>query len=418
MYNDFVLKKVIYNTGAQIIGKAITASITLLITAIIFRTLGKAGYGDFTKIIVFVGYFYTVADFGLNAIYIKIAKEDEIEHLRPLIGLRLLIGISLAAVATIIASILPYNQFLATGFSPLVKTGIAIAAITIITQALFVTTNAFFQKILRYDLSTISAVTSYVFVLTSAAIVSLTSKSLLGYTSAYVIGGIALVLLAFYQISKRVKTIPLPTFSFQESLKLLKPAWPIGLALFFNLIYFRIDVFILSNFRSSAEVGSYGLAYQFFEAGLAIPIFFSNAIYPPLANLYKESRTRFQKEVKNWLLILAGISILQSIAIFVVSFLMPIIFGNDSIEAIPALQILSLGFPFFFISALLWHLVIIFDKQKFLTIIYATGALFNLVANLIFIPKNGYIAASIITVISEALIVLMLSAVVWRVKHD
>ena len=43
-------KGVIYNTGAQVAGKAITASITLLITVIIGKNLGPAGYGDFTKI--------------------------------------------------------------------------------------------------------------------------------------------------------------------------------------------------------------------------------------------------------------------------------------------------------------------------------------------------------------------------------
>jgi len=403
-----VFKKVIYNTGAQVIGKATTATITLLITLIIGRTLGPAGYGDFTKIFVFVGYFYTLADFGLNAIYIKIAKENELPHLKSLLGLRIIIGVTLALIATVSGFLLPYDQAASTGFSPLVKVGIAIASITIITQALYLTANAFYQKILRYDLSTISAAVSYVFVLLTAALVTFTSKSLLGYTIAYPIGGFILVLVAFAIIKKRTKTLPTPTFSKKEVIKFAKPAWPVGLALIFNLIYFRIDVFILSNYRPSTEVGLYGLAYQFFEAALAIPIFFSNAIYPPLANFYKVSRQRFQKEVKNWLFILSGVSILLTITMFSVSFFISAIFGRNFEGSMPALQILSIGLPFFFISALLWHLLIIYDKQKYLTLIYAVGAVFNIIANLIFIPTYGYIAASIITVISEALITLLL----------
>ena len=92
------------------------------------------------------------------------------------------------------------------------------------------------------------------------------------------------------------------------------------------------------------------------------------------------------------------------------------IFGKSFTGSVPALQILSLGFPFFFISALLWHLLIIFDKQKYLTIIYASGAIFNVIANLILIPKHGYIAASVVTVVSEALIVLLLTIAVLRSK--
>lgn len=384
-----MLKKVFLNAGAQIAGKIFTASISLAITLIIFRTLGKSGYGDYVKIIVFVGYFYTLADFGLNTIYIKIAKDDEVKNLKTLFGLRLLIGVCLAAIAILIGFLLPYNQTLSTGFSPLVKTGILIAAITIITQALFTTANAHFQKNLRYDLSTLAAVLSYLFVIGTALFVAATTKSLLGYVFAYALGGIALVAVGFAIISKRLKNIPWPTFKKDEHIAFLKPAWPIGIALLFNLIYFRIDVLILSNFRPSAEVGIYGLAYQFFETSLTVPIFFANAIYPTLSKLYNEDILSFKKQTTTWLKILIGISALQTLGLNVISYLLPTFFGQDSQGAAPALQILALGIPFFFISVLLWHLLIIYNKQKFLTLIYATGAIFNIGANLYFIPKNG-----------------------------
>ena len=413
-----MFKKVFLNTGAQIVGKAITASITLLITLIIGRTLGPTGYGDFTKIFVFVGFFYTLADFGLNTIYIKIAKENEIAHLRPLLGLRILIGITLALAATIISRFFPYDPVSATGFSPLVKTGIAIASVTIITQALFTSTNAFFQKILRYDFSTIAATSGYLVILTTAVIVSLTTKSILGYTTAYVLGGATLVTVAYLIVAKRVKTFFTPVFSPKEFMVFLKPAWPVGVALLFNLIYFRIDVLILSNFRSSTEVGLYGLAYQFFEAALAIPIFFSNAIYPLLSKIYLADKAAFQKQVASWVKILLGSSVLLTSALIVVALFMPIIFDPRFTGSVKSLQILALGMPFFFISALLWHLLIIYDRQKFLTAIYAVGAVTNIAANLIFIPTHGYIAASIVTVISEALITLLLIVALYATKGE
>lgn len=411
------MKKIVFiNTGAQVIGKGITASITLLITLIIGRTLGPAGYGDFTKIFVFVGYFYTLADFGLNQIYIKLARENETAHLKVLFGLRLLIGISLAIIATTSAQILPYNEASSTGFSPLVKIGIALASLTIITQALFTSTNAFFQKILRYDLSVAAAITSYLFVLSTAVIVTLTTQSLLGYTLAYVLGGLVLVAMSYILIAKRTKDYFLPQFNKDQFLTFIKPAWPIGLALLFNLIYFRVDVFILSNFRSSTEVGLYGLSYQFFEAALAVPIFFANAIYPLLSSLYKNNLNQFQTQVKSWLKILVVISFLLTIALVLIAYLIPLLYDQRFAGSVPALQILAFGMPFFFISALLWHLLIIYDKQKFLTLIYASGAIFNIVANLIFIPIYGYIAASVITVISEAIITLLLFLSVKEVR--
>ena len=413
-----MLKKVFLNTGAQITGKVFTASVSTAITLIIFKTLGKSGYGDFVKITVFVGYFYTLADFGLNTIYVKITKDDEINNLKTLLGLRLLIGIFLAAVAVLIGLLLPYNQAQSTGFSPLVKMGIIIASATIVTQAAFTTANAYFQKKLRYELSTIAAIVSYLFIVAAALIVASTTQDLLGYVFAYTLGGIALVIAAYTIISKRLKNIPWPTFKKEEYAAFLKPAWPIGIALLFNLIYFRIDVLILSNFRSSSEVGLYGLAYQFFETSLTVPIFFANAIYPTLSQIYKENAQKFEKQVAVWLKILTGVSLLQTFALIIISLFLPIIFGKESQGASPALQILALGIPLFFVSVLLWHLLIIYNRQKFLTIIYAVGAIFNLIANIIFIPKNGYIAASVITVLSEALIVFLLAFAVVKARKE
>ena len=402
-----MFKKVLYNTGSQIIGKVITASITLAITVIIGRTLGESGYGDFTKIFVFVGYFYTLADFGFNAIFVRLSKE-ELTLFKVLVGLRLVIGVILAAIATSIAFLLPYNSAQNIGFPPLVKIGIVIAAATIITQALFTTANAYFQKNLRYDLSTIAAVTGYIFILAVAAIVSLTSAGILGYTIAYVIGGLVLVSAAYLMISKQLRRYFLPVFNWQQSIHLLKLSWPIGTALVFNLIYFRIDVFILSNFRSSYEVGVYGLAYQFFEAALAIPIFFANAIYPVLAKLYTTNIEDFKKQVLFWIKVLISVSVILALALIIVSGFIPFIFHQRFLGSTQALQILALGMPFFFISALFWHLLIIYGRQKFLIYIYGTGAAVNLIANLVFIPLFGYLAASIITVVSEGLITLLL----------
>src|SRR3989344_1607769 len=142
-----MFKTVIYNTGAQIAGKIITASATLFVTILIGHALGEAGYGEFTKIFVFVGYFYALSDFGLNAIYIKLAdRQNQLILLKSLLGMRLILSLGLAAVATLISFMIPYNPATGTGFYPLVKTGIILASLTIVTQSLFTTANAFFQK--------------------------------------------------------------------------------------------------------------------------------------------------------------------------------------------------------------------------------------------------------------------------------
>lgn len=403
-----MFKKVILNTGAQIGTKFITASTTFFITILITRALGSTGYGEFTLIFVFVGYFYTLGDFGLNNIFIKLSAQNNKNLFQSLFGLRLILGFVLAASAIAISQLLPYNPETNVGFSPIVRYGILIASLTIITQTLLTTANAFFQLNLRYHLSTIAITIGSLLVLTFVAVNSLLHPSLMAYVWAYVLGGMTFIAVAFYLIVTRLHQNITPTFNIAEFKKLLTAAWPVGIALIFNLIYFRVDIFILGSFRSVGEVGIYGLAYQFFEAALTIPIFFSNSLYPILSKLAQKDHAKYQKQVKFWavLLILLGLGL--TVSLVVISLFIPLVFGQSFIESQRPLQILALGLPFFFISALLWHLVIIDNKQKFLTLVYALGAVFNVLANIIFIPKYGYMAASFITVASEILITLLL----------
>jgi len=411
-----MFRKVLFNTGWQVVGKVVTASSTLLITLIIGRSLGPSGFGEFTKIFVFVGYFYIIADFGLNSIFVKEAqsytrdKEKSVNNLfKAILTLRVVIAFFLVLIAIMVAFFLPYNSEASTGFSPLVKTGIMIASLTIITQALFTTANGFFQKKLRYDFSAIAAISGSIVMVLATAIIYFTTRSLLLFVSIYILGGLTYVAASFFLISKKLDYKFFTSFDLTKSKALLLSAWPIGVALILNLLYFRADVFILASFRSSAEVGLFALGYQFFEAALAVPIFFTNALYPLLSEAFAKNIEEFKKIVRNWALYLVAFSIILTICLLLISFLIPLIFDSRFEDSKTTLQILALGMPFFFLSALFWHVLIIYNKQKLLIYVYAAGAIFNLTVNLIFIPIYGYRAAAITTVISEAFIMLLLT---------
>lgn len=403
-----MIKKVLVNTLAQLVAKGFTAATTLTVTLFVSRFLGPSGFGDFTKVFVFVGYFYTFADFGFNSIYVKKASSNNQKELfNSLLAMRFILAAILSLAAIIIGQILPYNEIEKTGFNPTVKAAIIIASVTIITQALFITANAFFQKHLKYHLSTISAGLGSLMILIWAILVSKTGPSIVSYSAGYVLGGVVSTTVAFTIILFLTKKAIFPNFSKSQLLSLFKESFPIGLALITNLVYFRNDVLILSNTRQSSEVGLYGLAYLFFENSLTLPIFLSNAIFPVLVNNFKDNFTIFKKNLTFYFKLFALLSIVVSIILYLAAYLIPL-YDPRFTGSKEALQILSLGVPFFFISALLWHLVIIYGKQIHLIYIYASGALLNLVLNLIFIPKNGYLAAAATTIISEGFILILL----------
>jgi len=404
-----VFKKVLYNTGAQTLGKIVTASATLLITLIIGRSLGPALFGEFTKIFVYVGYFYVLVDFGLNSIFVKESQDKNTSNLfKSLLGLRLVLATQLTLLAIIISFFLPYDAQTLTGFSPLVKTGIIIASLTILTQALFATGSAFFQKNLRYDLSAVATILGSMVMVAITFILFFKTRLLLPYIFVYVIGGATYTAASYYLIWRKFRQNLRPTYELNQLKTLLSLSWPIGIALVLNLLYFRIDVLILANFRESAEVGLYGLGYQFFQAGLAVPIFFANALYPILARQYSQKSSEFKKTIKTWSVYLFLFSLALTVFLIAISYLIPVLYDVRFAGSATALRILSIGMPAFFMSALIWHLLIIYGRQKLLIYIYAIGAVFNLISNLILIPRFGYLAAATTTVVSEILILVLL----------
>jgi len=403
-----MIKKVFVNTGAQVVGKITTAVTTLFLTVIIGRSLGPAGYGDFVKIFTFVGYFYIFTDFGVNSAYIKLTQGQKKDTLlNTLVGLRITLAIVLAFFAIALVMVLPYNSTLGTGFSPIAKYGVLIASITILTQALTTTNNAIFQKNLRYQMTALAAVAGTLVTGALTIFVFLTKPSLQMFTTSYVLGAIATVLFGLYLSQKNFKLNLKPDFKFNQFKKLILYSWPVGIALVLNMIYFRMDVFIITYTRPPQEVGIYGLAYQFFQASLAIPIFFANALYPLLLDIYARNKNQYLQETKKWAVLLFGISLLFTIGLIFASFLIPLLFAKFQGSQY-ALVVLALGMPFFFISALFWHMAIIAGRQKILIPIYFIGGTVNIALNLLLVPTSGYLAAAWVTVISEALVALLL----------
>jgi O-antigen/teichoic acid export membrane protein len=71
-----------------------------------------------------------------------------------------------------------------------------------------------------------------------------------------------------------------------------------------------------------------------------------------------------------------------------------------------ALQILIWSIPFGFVNSVTQYVLIAVDQQRFLTRAFVIGVVFNIVTNLIFIPRYSYLASATITILSELALLL------------
>lgn len=406
MFHKLIFK----NTFYQIINRFITSAIGFLITILIAKYFGVLGYGEFTKVITFAGIFYLVADFGLNAIYLQ--KEESENNFSNLLFLRFFISILLIIFINIVTFFLPFNNSLNLGFSESVKIGIAIFSLTILTQAIQFCSAAVFQKKLKFDLLIKSGAAGSLITVLLVGISIFFSFPFYFIFIAFVIGGIVSSFLSLYLTFKKI-TFSL-NFPFMKNL--LLESMPLGFMLIFNLIYFRIDILLLSFFKTTADVGIYGFSYKFFDFLVALPLFLSNSIYPLLISWQKNHRT-LMKFSKNYFFVFLFASLFLVIIFWFIAPLISLV-RQDFFPSILPLRVLLLSLPFFFLTSFMQWILISQGKQKILMAIYLFAAIINILLNVIYIPKYSYIASAIITGVSEATVFVLLSVVILAVVKN
>lgn len=398
------IQTIIGQSFYQILGKFSTAISTIIVLAIISTNYQSEGVGVYTLALAYLGFFYLAADLGLNAFILpKLSlNSKEADYL---FTLRLIIAIGLVLVSIILAHLLPIK-------SPLFVQAVYLGAISIIFNGIFNSANLIFQKNLRYDLSVIGSILGALVTVLLIYYLSNIRATIPYLILAPTIGWLINILVAGILVGKfhRFKILPIAGEYLSE---LIKKAWPVALTLLLNVLYFRIDTFILGSFHQISIVGQYNLAYQFFQTALVLPTFIMNSYYPIMLKKLTQSKEIFYKELKIGTILLLVVGGTGTMLTFLLSpILIKSLSGEDG--SIVSLNILSLGFPAFFASAILMWALISLKKFKTVLTIYAVGFLVNLTLNFLLIPTYAYIGASVVTVLSEYLILGLLTFILIK----
>lgn len=396
-----ILFKVSEQTFWQILGKIITSVTGLFILGVISRGFGEAATGVFTLTLAYLSFFFLAVDFGINPhIVSDLMQENFSQKWQMLLGLRVLLGLFLTAVAALLILFWPVDT---TFFRQSVLFGI----LAIVGFGIFTTTSALFQAKLRFDLYVIGILAGSLVTVTTIYFLSQAKVEASFLMVGYVAGWLVNPLVALFFVRRFTPVWPIIDLSYSK--KIILEVWPIATALIINVLYFRVDAFMLSAMKSFTEVGVYNLSYQIFQASLVLPTFIMNSFYPLMLKDFKEDISRFSRRLVRAALLLLALSLLGVIFTFILSpFLITTISGGSGFAgSVEVLNLLSLGFPAFFLSSLLMWVLIVYKKYKTLTMIYALGLALNVILNLVFIMRYSFLGAAGVTVVSEYFILLL-----------
>lgn len=402
-------RKIAHNTIVQIIGRGGAGVLAVVAISFITRYLGREGFGYYTTVIAFLQFIAILIDFGLTTIVVQMVSErdDGVDKIMSnLMTMRTVSAAIFLGAAPAVAMFFPYPG--------IIKLGIAITTITFFLQLLLQTITGIFQKHLAMHIPAAADFISRIFfVIAVAALVNFKQGFLPILWALAASNLISLAIIYFY--SRKFVTIR-PAFDWAIWKNILSRAWPIGVSIILNLIYLKVDIIILSLYKSQEDVGLYGAPYKLIDALTMFAMLFMGLILPLLAAAWAKKETArfahiFQKTF-------------NLLIIFIVPMLVGAYFISDKVMVAMASQafaasgkiltILAIGAAALFVGSLFSHTIVAINKQKMIIWGYLADAILSLIGYFIFIPRYSYIGAAWVTVFSESFIVIIGAIIVWR----
>jgi len=394
-----IARKIAYNVLVSSVSKILSTILALLSIGLITRYLGASGFGEYATVLAFLALFSAIADLGLYSTAtreISRPNADEAKIIGNIFSLRLVVSSIVLLLSPAIFWFLPYSLE--------VKEAILIIAASFLFSSSYQVLNGVFQKNLAMDRVAIVELFGKIIQVT---IIFVVIKFHLGFLwiIASLLFNMVFSFTAVYALSKKYVSFSL-RFDVAYWKIFLKESYPLGIAAFIGFIYFKVDTILLSIMKTSAEVGIYNAAYKVIENITFFPTMMAGLIFPIMSQTIFADVARF-KDVSNktykifWIFAVA----LVTGTMFLSDGIVNLIGGSGFEKSGIVLEILIFALAAIFFSNFSNAILIAGNKQKKLMLIMFLAAVFNVSANLLFIPKYSYLASAWISVLTELFVV-------------
>ena len=161
--------------------------------------------------------------------------------------------------------------------------------------------------------------------------------------------------------------------------------------------------------------GYYGAAFRFLDASHLIPLSIMTALFPTFTKLHLSSVANLKKLYFKILAIMLIIAIPVTLVLFFgAEQIIQILYGRQYTQSANVLKILSFTTIFMFLHVPGAHLLFASEKilKKVIVLSFFTVG-FNILGNLILIPKYSLIGASFMTVASEGFSFVVFYLLIW-----
>jgi O-antigen/teichoic acid export membrane protein len=265
---------------------------------------------------------------------------------------------------------------------------------------------AVYQGCERLEFETITLFMQNIFLLVGAFLIVFIHGSLMQLSVLYV--GVSLSAMIFMAIVFIID-FGWPRFFWEFHLwrSLLKVALPFGLIGIFGMINHWIPTVIFAHIKGDAAAGIYNVVYRIFFVFLFIPTAFDMAFFPVMSRLHVNSKPELAAicvRILKYLLLL-GVPIAVFGSVYAEK-IIGVIFGAKYLPGVTALRILMWSALMIFISTPFSSLLNASSGHPILAKIVGCAAAITVIANLVFVPRYGYVGASSVSLFVNAFVTI------------
>ena len=390
------IKRVARNILVTISAEIVTKIFGLILTIIIARYLGDSGFGIYSFIITMMMLFQVLADFGLDTMTIRDISKDT-GNASSLLSNILLLKICLSLINFLF-------MVFAIGLMhkpPAIVYGTYIAGLSVIFFSLANTFSSVFNAYEKMYVKSFILVVAKALTLILTVLAVVLKKDFIALIIIILVSEMFRTSLSVAIYSKYFGRVNLridPTLC----KKLFFAALPFALISLVSLIYFKIDIIMLSLMKNDQVVGWYSAAYALLAALLFISDAYNLSIFPVLSRYAVSAKDLlafgWERSVKYLLMISVPIATGTTV---LADKIIVLFYKSGYSPAVPALKVLIWTLPWIFINSINVKVFYATDKQKGLTRVVIFSTFLNIALNFSLIPAFSYMGASVATLVSE-----------------
>lgn len=386
--------------------------LSLIITVFLARILSPADYGFFAFVSAILVMAHDLVDLGTgNVTAREVARNPGRE--RPILesllgGRRFISGIMAAACLVLALAHRDISQRLMLSVVAVVLWSMYLSALTTV-----------FQVRQNHDRPALLAVGAQLLLLLGSMVLFLFKAAGLMYVLLAVVREVVILLGNKVLACRLLGYRPVPKTSLEDTKRFFGQAAVFGLAALFYNLYFHNGTFLVWLLRSEREAGAFAAAFRLIQPLLSLSWVLMIPLVPVLARISVGDRFLFSKQVPVLLYIAFGIGSVSAVSGYILGpgcleLLYAGKFSTGELSAVDAFRWLSLAFGVSCLNAVLVTVLLADGKEKDLLVLSLVGFLFNIAANLLLLPSEGFSAVAMVTAMTELLVCLGGFLLVWK----